>query len=473
MTAPAAADTRIEIRPQAGPQEFALAVNADIVIIGGSKGGGKSWVARMAPVPHLAVPGFHAVIFRRTEKQHTKPGGQWDKSFEIYPYLWGKAASSKLRWHFPSGASIAFSHLQQQKHALDWQGTETTMFIFDQLEEFERQQFLKILGCNRSTCGVQTQIWATANPEADTWLAEFLEPWLAADGYLNVEEDRSIKYFTVVDDEFVWVDADWRDANGMPAKSVCYINAEIWDNPILLEQDPGYLSNLQNQSLVDRERYLGQRGRGGNWKIKACAGKVFRADWFPVFSESSELPGLIARGQLASGWDFASTPEQLKGKDSDFTTRCKLLRLHPQDSERLGYKGIVLHAYAERLGPAEQDKAVLTISQQDGHHSLIRWQRDPGSAGVKETHHLRTLLQGWNAVGLPSNQSKYQRAKAASRAVEKRQIAILSDASWNQRWLNQLSQFPDGAHDDEVDGFTNAYNALFPTGQSGTVGVSS
>ena len=55
-----------DIRPQAGPQEAFLASSADIAIFGGAAGCGKTFALLMEPLRHIHVPGFGAVVFRRS-----------------------------------------------------------------------------------------------------------------------------------------------------------------------------------------------------------------------------------------------------------------------------------------------------------------------------------------------------------------------------------------------------------------------
>ena len=50
----------------------------------------------------------------------------------------------------------------------------------------------------------------------------------------------------------------------------------------LLQKDPTYLANLQALSYVDRARLLGDKHRGGNWKIVPAAGKIFNKAWFEI-----------------------------------------------------------------------------------------------------------------------------------------------------------------------------------------------
>src|SRR5262245_65052905 len=71
------------------PQELVLASSADIVIAGGSAGGGKTRALMLEPIRHLKRPHFGAVLFRREMPRITQLGGMWDESYELYGPLGG------------------------------------------------------------------------------------------------------------------------------------------------------------------------------------------------------------------------------------------------------------------------------------------------------------------------------------------------------------------------------------------------
>ena len=459
----------IQIKPQPGPQETALASSADVIILGGAKGGGKSWTMRIAPLRHIHRKGFHSVIFRRTLIQVQAAGGQWDSSFNLYPYFHGKPNRARLKWVFPAQSTITFSYLKQNQDWLNWQGSEVAMFCFDQLEEFTEEQFLKILGCMRTTSGAPTQLIGTCNPDYDSWLSQFVAPWIAEDGYVDLDENGTIKYFTVINGQITWVGPDWRDRNGLPAKSVIYVNADVYDNQILLQQDPGYLANLQAQSEVDRERFLGIKGRGGSWKVRKISGKVFKFEWFQTLAIAPENCS-----QLLRFWDFASSKKEQAGDNPDRTASVLMAVLETRmipgtqmiDSqtgqaiatpERKILKVIVLNATAEYLTPGELDRKLVELAARDGRQVKQRWFRDPGQAGVYQDNHLRTLLTGYDASGVTNQISKSERAGPLSKACEYGEVYLL-EASWNYDFCNELVGFPDARFDDLVDAAAGAYN---------------
>ena len=48
------------------------------------------------------------------------------------------------------------------------------MICFEEVTHFSAKQFWYLVSRNRSTCGVRPYIQATCNPDADSWVAEFI-----------------------------------------------------------------------------------------------------------------------------------------------------------------------------------------------------------------------------------------------------------------------------------------------------------
>ncbi len=131
------------IKPQKGPQETFFTSPADICIYGGSAGGGKTFALLLEGLRHVNNPKFDAVIFRRNSNQIMNAGGLWDASFEIYgkdPGAFPKKTPAPL-WIFPSGAKIAFRHLERDESVHKWQGSEICLIEFDELTHFSSKMF--------------------------------------------------------------------------------------------------------------------------------------------------------------------------------------------------------------------------------------------------------------------------------------------------------------------------------------------
>ncbi|MFS6779604.1 terminase large subunit domain-containing protein, partial [Staphylococcus aureus] len=126
---------------------------------------------------------------------------------------------------------------------------------------------------NRSTCGVRPYVRATTNPDADSWVAEFISWWIdQKTGYAIPERSGVLRWFVRIGDNIIWADhpeelemytmpGPGGEEVPIPAKSVTFISSKLTDNKILMAADPGYMANLMSLPLVERERLL-----GGNWK---------------------------------------------------------------------------------------------------------------------------------------------------------------------------------------------------------------
>jgi hypothetical protein len=303
-----------EIRPQKGPQELFLGSSADIAIYGGAAGGGKSFALQLEALRHcITVKGFEAVLFRRTLADAKKPGSTWDQTMRLYPLTGADPIEGKMQWNWKGGGRLTINHLEHDKTVLDWQSAEVPLFLWDELTHFTRAQFFYMLSRNRSTIGVRPYIRCGCNPDADSWVAEFIAWWIDQDtGYPIAERSGQIRWFARIGDELQWASdprelfekftsepdaefAKWQagEESELMPKSLTFIAAKLDDNPALTKADPGYRANLMALSRVERERLL-----GGNWKIRPTAGLMFqRARWC-----ARDLSGLIGHGCVTGTW---------------------------------------------------------------------------------------------------------------------------------------------------------------------------
>ena len=432
------------IRPQPGPQEMFLSSPADIAIYGGAAGGGKSFALLMEPLRHVASAGFSAVIFRRTSKQVRNEGGLWDASCGLYGLLGAKGRESELSWKFPSGASISFGHLEHEKNKYDWQGSELAYLGFDELTHFTESQFFYLLSRNRSVSGAAPYVRATCNPDADSWVADFIRWWIDPEtGYPVPARSGKLRWFVREEDSLVWGDdkAALEAAHkGKIAKSATFIAARIEDNKILMERDPGYRANLAALSTVDRERLL-----SGNWKIRPAAGAYFRRSWFPVVTTAP------AEARRVRGWDLAGSHAEA-GAQPDWTAGVRLAR----DKD-----GIFYIEHVERLQgtPNEVDRIIYSLAGSDGRETTIALPQDPGQAGKSQALALVRLLAGFRVKSQPVTGSKIVRAMPFSSQCEAGNVKLVA-GPWNADFLTELENFPAGRHDDQVDAVCEAFNLL-------------
>lgn len=450
--------------PLPGPQSAYVNSEADICIYGGAAGGGKTMgtLIDFARPEFLELPGYGAVIFRRTCPQITNEGGLWDESAEIYPSIGGEPVQSRMEWQFPSGATIRFAHLQHEKNKFDWQGAQIPRIGFDELTHFTETQFFYLLTRARTTIGIKPQIRATCNPDADSWVAKFIEWWIDQDsGFPIPERSGVIRWFVRVSGEMVWADSVEelkRSHPNLEPKSVTFIPSKITDNTVLLSKDPGYLANLMAQHPVERARLL-----EGNWKVRHEAGKFINRAWIEVVDH---VPN---RGSEARAWDLAATKKQTAGDDPDWTVGIKM--------KRVGNIYYITDAQRMQENPGEVKRAIANIASQDGSQVPIGLPQDPGQAGKDQLHTYRKELKGYAVRGNPTRGDKLERARPFAVECEAGNVKMLR-AGWNEAVLSTLHSVPDGAHDDDLDACGDAHRMLAaknytpPTGTHQRTGAS-
>jgi len=444
------ADEVVEVRPQAGPQTAFLASQADIAVYGGAAGGGKTWALLIEPLRHIANGDFGAVFFRRTTVQVRNEGGLWDESAKLYPLIGGAPREHVLEWRFPSGAAVSFNHLEHDKTVYDWQGSQIPLICFDELTHFSQKQFWYMVSRNRSMSGVRPYIRATCNPDADSWVAEFIAWWIDPEtGFAIPERAGRLRWFVRVGETLVWADTpadlagyvDPIKGEPLPPKSVTFIPAKLSDNAALMAADPGYLANLMAQPTVERERLL-----QGNWKIRPAAGLLFQRRWVGELVDA--LPAGI---KFIRGWDLAATPK-MPGNDPDWTTGTKIGR-SPD-----GVYYIADHVWL-RDTPHEVEKLLKFTASADTRECQIDIPQDGGQAGKSQVLNLVKALAGYPVKFSPESGDKETRFRPFSAQAQAGNVKVLR-GTWNERWFSELEGFPEGAHDDDADSTSRAFNSF-------------
>ena len=443
--------TVTQLRPQIGPQERFLSASADIVVFGGAAGGGKSYALLLEAVRHCRNPDFRGVVFRRTYPQITAGGGLWDAAGKVYPRIGGRPNRSELKYTFAAGSQIAFRHLQYETNVYDWQGAELAFVGFDELTHFTERQFFYLLSRNRSTCGVRPYVRATCNPDAGSWVAQFLAWWIEPDsGFPDPGRVGVVRWFYRDGEETHWYDSRGaaeaahpdlsRDA---PPKSVTFVPAKLEDNPALVRADPGYRANLMALPYVERERLL-----AGNWKVTAADG-MFRPDWWP---EPGDPPADWRRRVRA--WDLAAT-EPTDQNDPDYAVGV-LMGLAD------GGRYWVLDVQRVRVSPQKIRRLILDTAGRDGTDVEVVIEQEPGASGKMVAAEFKEALAG-HAVSIdrPDKRTgdKVTRAHGYSAAVE-RGAVWLARGAWVKAFVAEHAQFPFGTHDDQVDAAATAFRRL-------------
>lgn len=151
--------------PTAKQSEF-LALEDLEALYGGAAGGGKSDALLMAALQHVQIPGYSALLLRRTYSDLSLPGAIMDRA---HTWLRGSAANwndVKKRWTFPSGATIQFGYLDTAKDRYRYQSSEFQFIGFDELTQFDELSYRYLFSRlrRRTDIEVPLRMRAATNP---------------------------------------------------------------------------------------------------------------------------------------------------------------------------------------------------------------------------------------------------------------------------------------------------------------------
>ncbi len=449
------------VKPQPGPQTAFMATPANVCIYGGAAGGGKSFGLLMSALRYKNVPGFGCTIFRRNFNQIFSQGGLWDESMKIYQGIRGADPKfARGQWWFRNQngdivSKVTFAHIERDEDVHKWQGAQICEIGFDELTHFSEKTFFYMLSRNRSTCGVEPFIRATCNPDADSWVAKFIEWWIDQDtGYPIPERSGKLRWFVRRDEILYWANTKqelWKQFDlktpeeKAEPRSVTFIMSKLEDNQELLRVNPGYMANLKAMSVIERERLL-----HGNWKIKAAAGLFFKR------SQVGDYLNFVSDDVIewVRCWDLAAT-EKTENGDPAFTAGVLM-------GKRKNGRYIVADVVNKQMSASDVRQTIKHTAQQDiakYKRVKIRLPKDPGQAGKEQAESYIKFLAGFNVVTVAETGSKEARAEPMAAQWQAGNFDILTGL-WNEEYLQQLENFPDSKFKDMVDASANAFTEL-------------
>jgi predicted phage terminase large subunit-like protein len=190
---------------------------------------------------------------------------------------------------------------------------------------------------------------------------------------------------------------------------------------------------------------------GGEFIALGGMGSFFRKDWFNPVAEMAQIIKSVR------GWDFAASEVTEMNKDPDWTVGVKLGITNEG-------KIIIMDVKYLRGNPGAVDKLLSDTAREDTRACIQAIPMDPGAAGKTANHHfIHNTLAGYQVQEYAQTRvqgSKATRATPASTAAFERSIGYLL-APWNSWFFSQIQPFPnEKLHDDAVDAFSAAYNAI-------------
>lgn len=462
------------LAPASKKQEMLLCSDADIIIYGGAVGGGKTYGGLLRHLRWINDPYYRGFIIRKHSVTLNKAGGVIDEAKSLYkefdPRVVYKTKEMKFVW--PSGAEIAFAHLDTEEDAEKFRGLQLSAAMIDEATQISEENVLVILSRLRTKAKMKTSLFLTCNPSPTSFIRRWIDWWITPKGEENAgrpnpERDGKIRWFIRQNNEMIWGDSKEelvelygnRDENGVlypdtSEKQHCrplslqFISATIFDNKPLLLSNPGYLASLQGLKRVKRERDL-----YGNWDIREEISSFFSRDSVsPVKYHEQDFVA------FARAWDIAGSKPSETNPNPDYTAGVLMGKTREGQ-----YVIIDVIRFRENYG--EVIKRIVETAKSDPEGTKVVLPQDPGAAGkavireqLKYLHEEGIYNVSFMVVG---GRSKVTRFQPLASAAENGLVSYIEDA-WNEAFFDELEHFTGGRNEknDQVDAAADSYVSL-------------
>jgi predicted phage terminase large subunit-like protein len=445
--------SNIVFAPASKAQEQFLNSQADITFYGGAAGAGKSHCLLGSFLKFCHHPRTRGVIFRKTTKQISNPGGLFDSAVNLFkkvdPKL--KIRNRELELIFSSGATLKFAYLDTPADKYNFQGAELTFIGFDEIQQLSEDNVIYMLSRLRSTTvDYKKQVVATGNPDYDSFIRHWVEFALDERGIPIRKEIYPTRYFVQIEGgRLHWADKReeleeiYGTSDSAGILSFKFIPGTIFDNPPLMKADPTYVSKLKALPRVEMERLL-----LGSWYARQEAAGLFKREWVEM------VPYANARaGKRIRAWDFAFTKPSEQNNNPDWTRGT----LISKDKDNI-YTVEDVVSIRDRVHAVEQ--LVFQTALRDGQDVVISIPLDPAAAAGAYAKDLQRKLaeMGFSVKLSKPVKSKIIRFAPFSSAAQAGFVKVVI-ADWNKAFFEELEIF-DGSRknkDDMVDTCSDAF----------------
>jgi len=381
-------------------------------LFGGAAGGGKSSALLMSALQYVDVPGYSAILFRKTYADLALPGALMDR-FRSWV-----SNHEDIHWNnntyiatFPSGARISFGYLNNTNDYLRYKGSEFQFIGMDEVTEIRESDYRYLFSrLRRPSTGelskVPLRMRAASNP-APNWVRQ----------RFIVEGQEAGRIFV----------------------------------PSMLTDNPGIDADSYRQALSALDPIERRRLEMGDWWATTL-GTLFDRTNF-VIIDPHEVPQVLSSARAVRFWDLAASEPSASNPDPDYTVGTLMLF-----DQGIAY---VLDVRRQRFKNEKIEQLIAQTAYEDGHSVAIRMEQEPGSSGkALIDQYARYVLPGYDFQGIRSTGDKLTRSRPFSAAVANGNVRVVR-GPWLTEWFDEFSAFPEACdHDDQVDSAVGAFSFL-------------
>lgn len=378
------------------------------MLYGGAVGGAKTASLLLAALQFVDIPGYAALLLRRTYPELTKARSLIPLAHEWLANTDAEWNEQKKTYTFPSGATIEFGHMEHEKDKYNFDTASYQYIGFDELASFTQTQYLHVEATRlRKPSGmpVPLRIRSGSNPRGAGSM------W--------------IKQRFIVEGK---------------AKGRIFVPAKLRDNAQFIDVE-SYLPGLMGLDPYTRAQLL-----DGDWDAKPPGG-LFRREWFKIVKEYPRSFRTVRY------WDMAATPPE-EGKDPDWTVGTKMTEYEK--------KFYIIDIKRTRTTPHGVEQLITQTAALDDLECEQHWEEEGGSSGKIVSDHYMHLLNKY--IAMPHRNTGPESAKLLriGRLSAQAQAGnvFLVEGPWINDFLDEVETLPDAIHDDQADSACGAYSVL-------------
>ena len=271
--------------------------------------------------------------------------------------------------------------------------------------------------------------------------------WFTGTVYHRIEPNGSI---IIIATRWHWDDLIGRILKHFPDEwEHVKFTAEALENDILGREvgEPLFPERYDKEALKDKRKVLGSYFYNAIYQQDPDnkSDKITDRSWI-------EIVGTVPfhnKMKYARIWDFGGAT----GK-SDYNAG-GLIAVDTYTQEMY-----ILNMWRKQCSPQVLEAKVKELARIDGLDTKVILEQEPGSSGATVvSHYINQVLPEYTVVGSPSSTAKLVRAQPFIAAAEAGKIKMLK-GHWNEDFLSEFDDFPDGDHDDQIDTIAIGYNEL-------------
>ena len=362
-------------------QHLALCLDhVEEIFFGGSAGPGKSSWLLMSALQYVDEADYAALIVRRNYNELSQPGGLISRAEEWLGGTDARWDSQNKAWHFPSGATLVFGHMDDKAALRRYKGGNYHFIGFDELTDFEEHEFRFLFSRLRRAAGskIPIRMRAASNP-----------------GGLG----------------HMWVKNRFIDSR---AADRVFIPASLNDNPAI--DRATYIKSLSHLDPVTQARLL-----NGDWEV-TDGGVIFNRLWF----KNQIIPAITAQVSCrVRAWDLAATTN---GKRTAGVKMCRTV----------DGRYIIEDVVKGQWTPGIRDEQIKFTAELDGQEDCaVAFEEEPASGGKAQNETLIRMLAGWRTESVKLKGDKFIKAGPLASQCQVGNVSLIKGL-WNSDFIEEL-----------------------------------